>query len=318
MDATPRPDTSGEQRVRYGDYQADYQAAKGSAAIVWKGHHAETGRAVAIKVVASVAPEPTTQTTPPNRLCERLDREYKKLVQYHHPNLIEVLAFGRDPDCSWLVLPWVSGGTLHRRITAAVSPLTTSECAMMGMQIGLALAALHARGIVHRDLKPANVLIDGDDPYHVIVADLGIAREHEDTLLTLDGNTVGTLGYMSPEQIHGKPLDGRSDVYSLGAILYFAMTRHPMFDGELYAVLNAHLYAEPPPIRTYNSQVPALLVHIINKCLRKDPDDRYPSARAVVDALSQFVGQGELALCGTASLTILEPFVAYAAAQAEH
>lgn len=212
-----------------------------------------------------------------------------------HPNIVSVLDYGRSPEGTFLVLEYVPGRNFAELITAATDKrryLPTEIVAWVGLQCCKALEHIHGRttrggdhlGVVHRDINPANVLLSfaGETK----LTDFGVAAGHHRELKTAHGILRGTFPYMSPEQTRCKPLDGRSDLFSLGIVLYEGLTaHHPFADDEDYLTIKAIQEEEPPSPRGLRNDVDPALDAIVMRSIAKDPEDRYSDARAMADDL---------------------------------
>jgi tetratricopeptide (TPR) repeat protein/TolB-like protein/predicted Ser/Thr protein kinase len=226
------------------------------------------GRRVALKFLShSFAADPQAR--------ERLQREARSLAALSHPHIAAIHALEESGGRAFLVMEYVEGETLARTIERR--PLPVEDVISVALAMAEALAHAHARGVIHRDVKPANILIRGDGS--AVLTDFGIADLESATRLTAEGYTPGTVAYMSPEQARGTKVDARSDLFSLGAVLYEALTGARPFAGDrpesaLYAV--QHREVEPPTAR--RSGIPLELERIVLKCLKKDPTHRYQHA----------------------------------------
>jgi two-component system, LytTR family, response regulator len=239
-------------------------------------------RQVAVKIL------PADFCRDPERL-QLFTLEAKITSGLNHPNLTHVYDIGREGDVSYLVMEHVEGEALNARLDEG--PLPLKEALAIGGQIADALDAAHQSGVVHRDIKPGNVMVNRRG--HAKVLDFGLAkicspksagRKSEDTQALSDiGLVMGTVQYMSPEQALGREVDARSDLFSFGALLYEMITGRLPFDGaNPQEVLAKVLTAQPDAIGRFNYEVPAELERIVRKCLEKDPEDRYQSAREIV------------------------------------
>ena len=217
---------------------------------------------------------------------ERFRREARSAAGLSHPNIVFVYDQGRSEDGAYyMAMEYVPNGTLKERIRRedALEPIAAAG---VSLQIADALQAAHERGLIHRDIKPQNVLVTrtGD----VKVTDFGIARAASATALTRTDHILGTVSYMSPEQAKGEPLDHRSDLYSLGVVLYEMLTSNLPYDADgVLAQAIKHINELPPSPREVNPEVPEALDALTMKVLAKDPEDRYPSAAALAHDLER-------------------------------
>ena len=216
---------------------------------------------------------------------ERFRREARAVASLNHHNIVSVYDFGEDDGSWFIVMEYVEGRNL-RDIIRSEGPMEPARTADLGAEVAAALAAAHAQGIIHRDVKPANVLIAAGTGT-VKVADFGIARAANARQgLTMPGTVLGTATYLSPEQAQGKPVDARTDVYSLGMVLYEMLVGKPPFTGDSpVAIAYQQIRQTAPPPSTHNHLVPPSLDTVVMKALSKDPADRQGSAEEMRDEL---------------------------------
>jgi serine/threonine-protein kinase len=229
-------------------------------------------REVAIKLLArSLAADPV--------VVERFRREARAAAALNHPNVVKVYDWGEADGTHFLVMEYVRGATL-REVLRERGRLPEAEALGIAAQVAEALQAAHEQGLVHRDVKPDNVLLDEDG--RARVADFGIARAFGAAHLTTDNVVLGSAHYLAPEQVQGRPVDHRADLYSLAAVLYELLTGRPPVQGDsAVAVALQHVVAPPPPPRSLRPDLSPLSEAVVLQGLAKDPADRYASAQAM-------------------------------------
>ena len=255
-----------------GRYELLRRLAQGGMASVYLARDRQLDRHVALKMLhPQFAADPT--------FAERLRREAHAAAGLSHPNIVGVYDWGRQGDRYFIVMEYVRGHSLGE-IIAARGALEPKAAAAVAFEVAAALAFAHRAGIVHRDVKPQNVLLSADG--HVKVTDFGIATmmgAGASAGLTATGTVVGTAAYLSPEQARGEPTDARSDLYSLGVVLYEMLAGGPPFRGDTpVAVAYQHVQDPPPPLSQVATNVPRALEGITMRLLAKDPEDRYSRA----------------------------------------
>ena len=264
---------------RLGTYEVVGVIGSGGMGVVLKAFDAALNRYVAIKVLA-----PHLGSSGAAR--KRFSREAQAAAAVVHDNVIEIHGVADADGLPYLVMPYVRGPSLQRRLDDE-GPLALVEILRIGMQAATGLAAAHAQGLVHRDVKPANILL-ADGVERVKLTDFGLARAADDASLTRTGVIAGTPQYMSPEQARGESVDQRSDLFSLGSVLYAMCTGRSPFRAETsYGVLRRITDEEPRPIREINPDVPQWLCRIIARLMSKQPDDRFESASEVAELLEE-------------------------------
>ena len=296
--------TSNPSPVYNGRYELRSQVARGGTAQVYLARDLLLDRPVALKVLF---PELSAD----HAFVERFRREAQAAANLSHPNIVPVFDWGESDRTHFIVMEYVDGEPLSA-IIRAESPLVPARAASIAADIGKALSYAHRHGVVHRDVKPGNVLITSDGL--VKVTDFGIARAMGvDEQVTQTGLVMGTATYFSPEQAQGLGVDGRSDVYALGVVLYEMLAGRPPFVGESpVSIAYQHVREEAPPLRSLNPSVPAELEAVVEKAMAKAPADRYSSADDLRVDLERFMrGQTVLAraavIGGTGPVTTVLP-----------
>jgi serine/threonine-protein kinase len=260
-------------------YQVEGEIGRGGMSVVYRARDLRLNRSVAIKVLPpDLAHDPAVRT--------RFAREAHTAAQLSHPHIAPIFDVGEREGIAYFVMGLVSGGSLAA-LLAREPRQPIGETRRLLSEIADALAFAHTRGVIHRDIKPDNILLDRDTG-RAVVTDFGIARAMEaGTRLTNTGIAVGTPAYMSPEQATGeRQVDGRSDIYSLGVLGYQMLTgRVPFRAGNTVALLMKHVHERPRPIAELRPEAPRALCQAIERALMKEPDDRWPTAAALRDAL---------------------------------
>lgn len=264
---------------RLGGYEVSGVVGAGGMGVVLKAFDRPLDRTVAIKVLA-----PHLATSGAAR--QRFSREARAAAAVLHPNVIAIHGVSTDGVLPFLVMPYVGGASLQKRIDEN-GPLPTADILRIGVQISSGLAAAHEQGLVHRDIKPANILLD-DGVDRLIITDFGLARAVDDASVTRTGMIAGTPQYMSPEQARGDSVDSRSDLFSLGSVMYAMCTgRVPFRADNPYGVLKRISDNSPRPIGEINPEIPEWLCEVVNMLHAKSPEDRFRSAQKTTEVLTQ-------------------------------
>jgi serine/threonine protein kinase len=264
---------------RLGHYEVKEVIGRGGMGIVLRAFDGKLHRVVAIKVMAAQLATSVTAR-------RRFTREAQAAAAVSHDHIVTIHAVEEDKALPYLVMHYVAGLSLQQRLERD-GPLELQEILRIGMQTASGLAAAHAQGLVHRDIKPANILLE-NGVERVKITDFGLARAAADASLTQSGMIAGTPQYMSPEQADGKSVDQRTDLFSLGSVLYAMCTgRGPFRASGTVAVLKRVCEETPTPIRETNPAIPDWLVAIIEKLHAKDPAQRYQSATEVAQLLGR-------------------------------
>jgi len=272
-----------------GRYRLQRSIASGGMAEVWEAQDDILGRRVAVKVLHS-------HLATDRSFLARFRREAIAAARLAHPNVVATYDTGVDDGVAWIVMERVDGSTLRQVLSSSSSPLSLRRAVHIAAQVADALDYAHRAGVIHRDVKPGNILLTESD--RVKVADFGIAKAAIEAAedangasidfgdLTQSGAIVGTAKYLSPEQVNGELVDGRSDVYALGVVLYEMLCGQVPFSGQTdVAVAVQHATATPRPPRQVRDDIPASLEAVVLRAMAKLPDERYSSAAELHTAL---------------------------------
>ncbi len=303
-----KPEDRLKSGTRIGSYEVLSLVGAGGMGEVYRARDTRLKRDVALKVLR-IRPSGEEDSV------SRFEREARVVAALSHPNIVTLHDFGRDGEIIYAVMELLEGATLRTKLNEG--PLSWEEAAQYGIQIARGLASAHEKGIIHRDLKPENLILSTDG--YLKILDFGLARYYEEELrpdpevasthlLTKEGMLLGTFPYMSPEQIQSRQIDSRSDLFSLGVILYEMITGERPFQAEsLPALFSAILRDQPKPMHATQRAVPAEMERIIFRCLQKDPSQRYQNARDVREALESIQRKENSSLTTDRSIAVL-PF----------
>jgi serine/threonine protein kinase len=270
----PRPGDS------LGPYRITRVIGRGRMGIVFEGT-ADGQDPVALKVV-------TTELSQDEVFLRRFRREVEAAQRISHPNVVPVLAHGEEGGLPYLVQRLIPGGSLADRIAVRGHLDLPYTVALLGAAAD-GIDALHAAGLVHRDIKPANILLDGDTPY---VSDFGLAKDSQASNLTRPGQALGSLDYMSPEQIRGEDVSPATDIYALGCVMWECLTGAPPFGGRpSMRVLFAHLQEAPPDLSAVRPEISQSAARAVTRALEKEPEDRPAGAAAYVAGVARAAAQ---------------------------
>ncbi len=272
---------------KLGPYEIEAPAGAGGMGEVYRAKDTRLDRTVAIKVLPQ-------RTAVNEDQRARFEREAKVISSLNHPNICILHDIGHQEGIDYLVMEYLEGESLEERIKKG--PFSAPEALEIGTQIAGALDAAHRKGLIHRDLKPSNIFLT---PEGAKLLDFGLAKlaipegvvdgtqgKTHTTPLTGTGTIVGTLQYISPEQLEGKEADARSDIFAFGATLYEMITGQRAFSGKSQAALIASVMnTDPTPVSEVTPQTPPALARLIRKCMAKDPEKRWQSARDLKDEL---------------------------------
>ena len=266
-----------------GRYVVIDRAGSGGMAEVYRARDDLLGREVAVKVLSE-------RLSGDRTFVERFRREAQAAANLNHPNVVSLYDFGADNSTYYIVMEYIDGLPLAD-IISAEGPLMPERAAEIGIDVARALERAHAAGLVHRDIKPSNIMMNSSG--QTKVTDFGIARAltgEGDQTVTQTGMVIGTAAYLSPEQAQGAQIDQRSDVYSLGCVLYEMLGGRPPFTGDTpLSVAYQHVRDNPEPPSRVNPDVPSALDAIVMKALAKNPDNRYQSATELREDLERFL-----------------------------
>lgn len=278
MAETPGPEFLALQGVLAGRYSLERELGRGGMGMVFLARDVALDRLVAIKLL------PPAQAALPD-LRARFLHEARTSAKLSHPNIVPIFAVEEVGAFVLFVMAYVEGETLGDRIRrrGAMAP---PAAARMLQEVAWALAYAHLRGVVHRDIKPDNILLERETG-RALVTDFGIAMAGAPSGLTGVGDILGTAQYMSPEQACGEQVDGRSDLYSLGVVGYYALsTKHPFEANDTAALLAMHITRPAPPLATVAPGIPGRLAQAIDRCLAKSPAERFPTGEALAEAVA--------------------------------
>jgi tRNA A-37 threonylcarbamoyl transferase component Bud32 len=266
---------------RFGHFDVVRVLGRGGMGVVFEAIETCLQRRVAVKVLD---PTLARDETARKRFC----REARAAAAVTHENVVVIYFVDETEDgLPHLVMQYVPGETLQERLDRD-GPPPLAEAVRIGQQVADGLAAAHAQGLIHRDVKPANILLPAAPRGSVRLTDFGLARAAEDAKLTQTGFAPGTPQYMSPEQARGEPIDHRSDLFSLGGVLYALVTGRAPFSGSsAYLILRQVTEEQPAPVRDVNPAAPEWLEAVIERLLAKNPEDRYQSAAEVAEVLAE-------------------------------
>ena len=285
-----------------GQYQIIEQIGEGGMATVYQAYQHSLNRHVALKVLLPIHAKQLG-------FSERFQREAEAIANLRHPNILPVYDFGQEEGYSYIVTAYVKGARTLKEVMDA--PLNLTQIADLIGQVAAALDCAHRQGVIHRDVKPSNVLMDGD---WALLTDFGLAKMVGGSVkLTASGATVGTPAYMSPEQGQGSETDHRTDIYSLGIILFEMFTGQIPHNAETPFAIVLKRMSEPLPLpRAINPNISKAAERVILKALAREPDDRFVNAEAMAEALQQAVNEITplTAECETLSIERVEPLSA--------
>ncbi len=257
-------------------YEIVSELGRGGMGVVYRARDPMLNREVAVKLISS------TDLTP--EIAERFQREAQIVAQMDHPGIVPIYDLGQDNGSLFFVMPVVEGENLRHLLWGG--SLRLGEVLDIAIQTADALDYSHARGVVHRDIKPENIMVSRHETgVRIRVMDFGLAHATTESRLTKTGTLVGTVAYLSPEQVTARSFDGRSDIYSLGTVLYECLAGEPPFSGEVQSILYRIVHEVPQPPRALGAEIREELQDVVLQCLQKDPSKRPQKAGSVSEAL---------------------------------
>jgi len=282
-------------QVMLGQYELIDVLGQGGMSVVFKGKHKLTDQEVALKILP---PELAAHSQVKSRFLE----EAKALAALDHPNIVHLYNFGQENGYFVLAMQFVQGRTWERIILENKRMDWKASCKIT-IDVLRALEYAHGRGVIHRDMKPSNVLVRAHDAMATVM-DFGIAKMTTSTKLTATGQTMGTVRYMSPEQVRGQEVDVRTDIYSLGATLFESLTGDTPFDGSThFEIMTKHLSEAPKRPSALGIELPQIVEDAVMRSLSKRPDDRFPDAREMRKVLESALRlEGDIGMVDTQSL----------------
>ena len=280
-DVTDQTTHAALQQAVAGRYEVEREIGRGGMAVVYLAKDLKLDRPVVIKVLQSGLSHHA-----PARA--RFLGEARVAARLSHPNVVRVFTVEEHGDLAFFVMEYVDGGTVREAVRRE-GPLAPYRAAEILREVAWALGYAHGHGVVHRDVKPDNIMLDRSTG-RSLIGDFGIALVDQRHELTAEGMAVGTADYVSPEQAGGRDVDARSDIYSLGATAFFMLTGRPPFvapdDGK---ILMMHRSEPAPPVALIRPDIPGQLARIIDRCLEKEPEERYSHSQSVADGLGEFL-----------------------------
>ena len=273
-------------QILAGRYEVVRRVGVGGMADVYLAEDTKMGRQVALKILHP-------QYAGDESFVERFRREALSAAKLQHPNIVQIYDSGQQGDFNFIVMEYVEGRSLKDYLTQQGQQLEIAEASRIAREVLTALAYAHRAGLVHRDIKPGNILLSEDGK--VQVTDFGIARAEAGSTMTQTGTILGTAYYLSPEQAQGLPLDGRSDIYSLGVVVYEMLTGRRPFEGDSpVSIAYKHVREMPRPPSAHRGDIPRSLEAIVMTAMAKRPEDRYSSAALMRRDLEAFASGREV------------------------
>ena len=262
-----------------GQYELISELGKGTYAHVYQAFQSRLRRHVAVKLLR-------VDTADQAGFIQSFEQIAQAIAQLNHPNILSIYDFGEEHGLAYIVMQSVTGGSYKSRLG---KPMAVGEAVTPIVQMARALHHAHQRGVLHLDVRPANILIDQENAAHLLLTDFSLSQLFQGEYLARTGMPIGSPAYLAPEQIEGRRLSARTDIYALGALLFEALAGQPAFSGPNPAtILNKHLHEPPPYVRGFNPAAPRELAHIVARALAKRPEERYESAEEFARALDPY------------------------------
>ncbi len=287
--------------TRLGRYEIDAEIGRGAMGLVYQAHDPKIDRVVAIKTISLSTQEIEEET----EFRERFFLEARAAGRLSHPGIVTIFDVGEEEETHepYIVMEFVAGQPLNRFLAGSNRRLALGPALQITQEIAEALNYAHAQGVIHRDIKPANILITLDG--HAKIADFGVAKLNQG-LMTMPGQVLGSPAYMAPEQLSGENADARSDLFSLGVILYSMLTGFRPFQGNSAATVSFKVVnRDPLPVTSFDSEFPAELDRLVSKAIAKDPDQRYQTGIEMAQDIQRLRERHELMNQTAASLTTI-------------
>ena len=254
---------------RLGPYRIVRKVGRGGMGTVYMGVDDSSGQTAAVKLLAA-------EMAQQSDFRDRFKAEIETLRKLNHPNIVQIFGFGEDEEQIFYAMEFVAGSSLEEQLGRGRA-FQWREVAQFGIAVARALRHAHDRGVIHRDIKPGNLLLTEEGVLKL--SDFGIARLFGNVRLTGVGSVLGTAEFMAPEQAEGRAVDPRSDLYSLGGVLYVLLARRPLYNARSFAeMLDKQRFEKPAPLRQFAADIPAELEQIVHRLLEKDPDRRFGTA----------------------------------------
>jgi serine/threonine protein kinase len=259
-----------------GQYELLAELGQGTYAYVYQAFQPRLRRYVAIKALHITDQDQQA-------FLQQFEQVAQAIAQLNHPNIVSIYDFGEEQGLPYIVMQSVTGGNFRQRLG---KPMAVGEAVTPIIQLARALHHAHQRGVLHLDVRPENILIDQENPAHLLLTDFSLSQLFQPEYQSRTGLPIGAPAYLAPEQIEGRQTTARTDVYALGALLFEALAGRPAFSGpSAAAILSKQVHEPPPYIRGFNPAVPRELARVVTRALAKHPGERYESAEAFARAL---------------------------------